>query len=296
MRDMKKTTTGLLFILTVCLLAGCVQVKDRRTAFAGRTIEDTWFANDRYAGVQRVRAEQTALPVRVLHSQTDSVTVRCYVERMRVDDPDYRIGTRIRGSVLEVYQEPANGVSVQDVSGYLEICVPDGLSEISIQSVSGSIAVQGVSSDRLGIASVSGGIQVRESVVRDELQARTVSGGVILGAVSGGRLDAETVSGGLRGKGTDFRSIRMKAVSGGVIAYLGEQTERAYCETISGGIRLFLKGDDLQKNRYDLRTISGGIRIAGVGQARLKYRSAGRENGLQIEAEAVSGGVTVRKW
>lgn len=295
---MNKTILALGCLLSAVFGAGCVHTQVRGTAVSAAevTIEDTVFVNHRYAAAERVRVEQPALPVRILPGETDSITVKCYVERMRVNVPDYRIGVRRSDSALEIYQEPVNGVSVRDVSGYLEIYVPAGVKEITLKTVSGRIDIEGVSVDRLRATNVSGGIEIRESKADDELQLRTLSGGVEAWDIAGSRADIETVSGGIRGKNIDFDILHAKAVQGGIVAYLGGRTRQVYGETISGGVRLFLKGGDLGAHRYDLRTITGGIRVAGVVQAQRKYHSDGRAGGISVEAEAVAGGIAVRRW
>lgn len=297
---MNKTILAFGCLLVAIFATGCVHDTTVRGAVGQgngvTTFEDTLWVNCRYAPVEKVWVEQPALPVRILPSETDSIAVKCYVESITVDVPDYRIDVCRSDSVLEVCQQPANGVSVREASGYLEVYVPAAVKDITLKTVSGSIDIEGISANRVRATNVSGGIEIRESQVGDELWLRTLSGGVEAWDIAGARADIETVSGGIRGKNIDFRALRAKAVQGGIVAYLGSQTRQVYCETISGGVRLFLKGGDLTAHRYELRTITGGIRVAGVAQAARKYHCDGKGGGISIEAEAMTGGIAVRRW
>ena len=292
---MKKAVLAVFSAIFALLATGCVFVGSDVSSWTDvKTLKNKMFIDSSYAGIQSVRAVQTVLPVRILRSDSDSVSVKCYVERMTVNMSDYKVCARLSGSALEIYQEPEDGVSFRDVSGYLEIRLPDTVQEAVVRSVSGGIRAEGVHLDRLNATTVSGGVGVKTATV-NELSVRCVSGGISLGDVKGDALTCETVSGGIRAKSLDFRNVQGKTVSGGITAYLGQDVEDVSFGTVSGGVRLFVKGN-LDRNGYDLRTVSGGVRVAGVGEARRHFHLEGRADGAHVQAKATSGGIDVRKW
>ena len=287
-----------LFALCAILATSCVFTTSGGSFNIGsctEKISDKTFIDTVYTDVQALRVVQTPLPIRIEASGSDTLSVKCYVEKMNTNDPEYRIAARMTGSTLEIYQEPREGLSFNNVSGYIDIRVPAEVKDIEAKTVSGGIRIEGVDADKLSAATVSGGVKIEDSSVQGKLEARSVSGGITLKKATGETVVAETVSGGIRAEGLDFARIQGKTISGGVTAYLGEKTKKVSFGTVSGGIRLFLKGD-LKDNRYTLNGVSGGARVDGVGSGRRKFSFDGGKNLADVRAKTVSGGITVRNW
>lgn len=238
--------------------------------------KDTTLLDGQYAGVRTIRVAQSIFPVRILPGTSDSVSVVCYAGQMKVNVPDYKIGVRQDGGVLEIYQTPKDGVVCRQASGcYLELRVPVSVREADIQGVSGGIYAEGVSLDRLKAQTVSGGVKV-SGVNAEQMNLSTVSGGVELSQVRG-------------------KWLTCKTVSGGVKVYLEDSAQEVSLESVSGGIDVYLKGD-LGRNGYDLKATSGGVRVAGVGESRRHFESEGQSGGVCLKATTISGGVDVRSW
>ncbi len=287
-----------LFALCAVLATSCVFTTSGGSFNIGsctEKINDKTFIDTVYTGVQSLRVVQTPLPVNIEAGSSDTLSVKCYVEKMNTNDSCYRIAARMVGSTLEIYQEPGDKMSFNNVSGYINIRVPASVKNIAVKSVSGRINFEGVQVDKLSAATVSGGVKFADGSVRDKLDAKSVSGGISLENASGGLVVAETVSGGIRAQGLDFARIQGKTVSGGVAAYLGENVKKVSFSTVSGGVRLFLKGE-LKDNRYTLSGVSGGARVEGVGSGRRKFSFEGGKNLTDVRAKTVSGGITVRNW
>lgn len=263
----------------------------------GNTVQwkDTTLLDGQYAGVRTIRVAQSIFPVRILPGTSDSVSVVCYAGQMKVNVPDYKIGVRQDGGVLEIYQTPKDGVVCRQASGcYLELRVPASVREVDIQGVSGGIYAEGVSLDRLKAQTVSGGVKV-SGVNAEQMNLSTVSGGVELSQVRGKWLTCKTVSGGIRAEALSADQMEGETVSGGVKVYLEDSAQEVSLESVSGGIDVYLKGD-LGRNGYDLKATSGGVRVAGVGESRRHFESEGQSGGVRLKAKTVSGGVDVRSW
>ncbi len=287
-----------LFALCAVLASSCVFTTSGGSFnIAGCTekINDKTFIDTVYTDVQSLRVVQTPLPVNIEAGSSDTLSVKCYVEKMNTNDSCYRIAARMVGSALEIYQEPGEKLSFNNVSGYIDIRVPSSVKNIAIKSVSGRIDVKGIQVDKLSATTVSGGVKFADGSVQDKLDAKSVSGGISLENAAGGLVVAETVSGGIRAEGLDFARVQGKTVSGGITAYVGENAKKLSFSTVSGGIRLFMKGD-LSDNRYTLSGVSGGIRVDGVGRGRRKFSFDGGNSQADVRAKTVSGGITVRNW
>lgn len=286
-----------LFALCAMLTASCVFTTSGGFNIGSCTekINDKTFIDTVYTEVQSLRVVQTPLPVNIEAGSSDTLSVKCYVEKMNTNDSSYRIAARMVGSALEIYQEPGEKLSFNNVSGYIDIRVPASVKNIVVKSVSGRIDVKGIQVDKLSATTVSGGVKFADGSVQDKLDAKSVSGGISLENAAGGLVAAETVSGGIRAQGLDFARVQGKTISGGVTAYVGENTKKVSFSTVSGGVRLFMKGD-LSDNRYALSGVSGGIRVDGVGRGRRKFSFDGGNSQVDVRVKTVSGGITIRNW
>ena len=70
------------------------------------TITGKTFINANYTGVKTIKVSQTVLDVNIVKSSGSKTGVKCYVEKMIVNDSDYAVKARLVGSTLEIYQEP----------------------------------------------------------------------------------------------------------------------------------------------------------------------------------------------
>ncbi len=287
------------------------------TAFSftagAETIKNKTFIDDSYKGVTAISAAQTALPVRISAGNTGRVTVKCHVEKMTVNKKNFRITARMNGSTLEIRQEPREGLSFNNVVGYLEITVPAGVKTVSIATVSGSVRAEGFSLEKYTVNTVSGSIAAQSlsvaelamnstsgSIRLSDISASAVrlgstSGSISLDRVKGDKAGISTTSGSIRLKDAYFAAVNLNSVSGSLTAYLGERIKQVNANTVSGSVSLFFK-KSLKNNDYNLNSTSGSIRIEGLASARRQLRLGSGNGDVNVQANTVSGSISVREF
>lgn len=287
------------------------------TAFSftagAETIKNKTFIDNSYKGVTAINAAQTVLPVRISAGNTDRVMVKCHVEKMTVNKKNFRITARMNGSTLEIRQEPNSGLSFKNASGYLEITVPAGVKTISVATTSGSVNAEGISVDAYRVATVSGSISARSLSARSlslgstsgsmklsgisaaSLNANSTSGSMSVDGAEGDKASLSSTSGSIRLKDAYFSAANLNSVSGSLTGYVGDRIKQVNANTVSGSVNLFFKGD-LKDNRYNLNTTSGSIRIEGVASARRHFRMDAGSGRVGVQANTVSGSISVRNF
>lgn len=277
------------------------------------TIKNKTFIDDSYKGVKAISATQTVLPVRIYAEITDRVTVKCYVEKMTVNKKNFRITARMNSSTLEIRQEPREGLSFDNVSGYIEITVPAGVKTVSIATVSGSVSAEGFSLEKYSVNTVSGSIAAQSlsvpelamnstsgsirlsDVSASDVKLGSTSGSISLDGVKGDKAGVSTTSGSIRLKDAYFAAVNLNSVSGSLTAYLGERIKQVNANTVSGSVNLFFEST-LKNNDYNLNSTSGSIRIEGLASARRQLRLGSGNGDVNVQANTVSGGISVREF
>lgn len=142
------------------------------------TITGKTFINANYTGVKTIKVSQTVLDVNIVKSSGSKTGVKCYVEKMIVNDSDYAVKARLVGSTLEIYQEPEKTIlSFRETKGYINISAAPGVNVIIVNSVSGDASVKGMDLDNLSLSTVSGDISVGQ-VSASDVSLKSVSGDI----------------------------------------------------------------------------------------------------------------------
>ena len=205
-----------LFALCAILATSCVFTTSGGSFNIGsctEKISDKTFIDTVYTDVQALRVVQTPLPIRIEASGSDTLSVKCYVEKMNTNDPEYRIAARMTGSTLEIYQEPREGLSFNNVSGYIDIRVQAEVKDIEGKTISGGVtAYLGEKTKKVSFGTVSGGIRLflKGDLKDNRYTLSGVSGGARVDGVGSGRRKFSFDG------GKNLADVRAKTVSGGI--------------------------------------------------------------------------------
>lgn len=277
------------------------------------TITGKTFINANYTGVKTIKVSQTVLDVNIVKSGSDKTGVKCYVEKMTVNDSDYAVKARLVGSTLEIYQEPKNGLSFRESKGYINISAAPGVSvvivnsvsgdvsvkaldldNLSLNTVSGDISVGGVSASDVSLKSVSGDVDVEKSTASTIMSVKTTSGDVEVENTRGGKIDMAAVSGDIKTSNIDFSLVKCSTTSGDVYSSMAPAVKEVVASSVSGDIKLYFKGR-LADNNYTISGVSSDINISGVAKARKKLVLEGK-GGVSVKANAVSGDIYIGNY
>lgn len=171
---------------------------------------------------------------------------------------------------------------------------------LELATVSADLSVAGVDGEHLGIAVVSGDVEVEaasthielESVSGDveirgnnsRLEMETVSGDLRASGITGAA-DIESVSGDLELMASDLQSLQAGTVSGDVTIETSlTANARVELETHSGEIELMLPADT--RFDFDSDTFSGDVD---------NEFGSDSSSGISIDAETFSGNITIKK-
>ena len=277
------------------------------------TITGKTFINANYTGVKTIKVSQTVLDVNIVKSSGSKTGVKCYVEKMIVNDSDYAVKARLVGSTLEIYQEPKNNLSFRETKGYINISAAPGVNVIIVNSVSGDASVKGMDLDNLSLStvsgdisvgqvsasdvslkSVSGDISVERTVASTIMSVTTTSGDVDAGNSRGGKIDVASVSGDVKASNIDFSLAKCSTTSGDVYASMAGSIKEVAASSVSGDIKLYFKGN-IRDNNYTLSGVSSDIVIAGYAKAKKKFVLEGN-SGVSVKANAVSGDIYIGNY
>ena len=176
------------------------------------------------------------------------------------------------------------------VTKRLEVLVPrqlsENLRELSIDSVSGAIIVEGITSERLEVDATSGLIDVRGAFLRTDIDS--ISGSInFVNTAERSRADIDNVSGATNIEGA-FEDIDISSISGGVTLTSRSMPLSIDISTVSGGVTINLPdtGESVSVNhssvsgrltsdiphttvrgsaQIEISTVSGSTRIQAIG-------------------------------
>jgi len=190
--------------------------------------------------------------VRHARGRTDA-DARLGLERVKAD-------IQVSGSRAVIRADYANErQSTYSVSIDMIISAPVG-TRVSINSVSGDIAVSGVKGE-LSVKTISGDVTLTN--VGTVLDAKTASGSVtITGAAGDSALEVEAISGDLTLKQVKARSIKASTVSGNISAS-DISCETATFNALSGDASF--AGDLAKNGRYEITSHSGDVHFTPTG-------------------------------
>lgn len=179
----------------------------------------------------------------------------------------YRVLHELSGSHLDVWVERDGWFFNNSRGGTLVFSVPRDIS-MQIESVSGSLRVEGIDGGDVRAESVSGRMDLRE--IRGALDASSVSGEIAVDRFEG-RLAAKTVSGSISGRRVTL-------------------TDDSDFSSTSGSIDIGID-TPLEDIRFDLSTVSGRLTVGTLRAARGLRTGSGA---VTIRGSTISGSQAYR--
>jgi len=241
------------------------------------------------SGVNTIDIDWIAGEVTVIPHGGTEIIVTEYAQRELRDNERFEV--RADGSTLRIsYVE--RGVFLRNINVVkrLQVLVPTALSEsmreLSINSVSGAIVVEGITADTLDTNSTSGATDIRGAFKRADLNS--VSGAVRMeNSAINSRADVNNISGATNISGT-FDRVDISAISGSVTMRSEAVPGSADISTVSGSVTILLPdtGESLSINhssvsgrlssdiphtttsgraQLDISTVSGGTTVVAIG-------------------------------
>ncbi len=163
-----------------------------------------------------------------------------------------------RGNRLTVSlpREAYDALSVETVSGDIEM--PDGgvFEDLEMTTVSGDVALSGTEDGDVTVETVSGDVQIRDGSL-ESLSLNTASGDqTVTSVLADGRMELSTVSGGISLLASDAESLEISSISGDVYTLL--LTPKEYVtDTASGDVTIIASRQG--PGRCGITTVSGDI-------------------------------------
>lgn len=216
-----------------------------------------------YQGIDQVEVKGEFLAVEVSAGSDAGVAMTSELPDESVYGPRrFAVKHEVVGSRLVVWVEKDPGVWNVLGGGRLLFVVPAGTA-LSVDTVSGSILVNGLETASLRVASVSGSAEVSRS--RAPLVVTNVSGAVSIDDFQGA-LSAQTVSGAIY-----CRAMRLDGDSSFI--------------TTSGAISVSFSSP-LEDYRFELSSVSGNLTVGSIRAARGLRVGSGA---VRVHGETVSG-------
>jgi len=239
------------------------------------------------SAIDRIDIDWVAGEIRVSPHDGADIVVTEFAQRELRENEQFRV--RVDGSTLEIDYVDRGFRNIR-VTKRLEVLVPRRLSEnmreLTIDSVSGSIVVEGISSERLEVDSTSGFIDINGAFQRADIDS--VSGTInFVNSAERSRADIGSVSGSTNVEGA-FEDIDISAISGGITLTSRIMPSSIEISSISGGITINIPntGESVSVNhssvsgrltsdiphttvggsaQIEISTVSGSTRIQAIG-------------------------------
>ncbi len=234
------------------------------SAFAEGTTEGDSFT---LTGIDSISVRAGRLDVQVTGTDGYSVDATADLPQGFLwSSPGYRIVHERRGSRLSVWVQSDSPFGITG-GGKLHFRVPRDIA-VLVQTVSGSVLVEGMENESCTLSAVSGSVTVRDT--RARLSLDNVSGSVVLESTEG--------------------SVRVKTISGSIEGKRLALTDNSSFSSVSGSVNVRLDSP-LDDFRFDLSTVSGRV---VVGSIRAEKGLHMGEGDVLIQGHTVSGALIFR--
>ena len=164
-----------------------------------------------------------------------------------------------------VIEQPTYGLSIHQLHSerwmQLLIRIPRSWKgAVDANTITAALKVRGISGSDITLDSVSGSVQAA-ALTSITTTLRTVSGSISLSGGCGEKLSLRTVSGSINADGAAYDAYRVNTVSGDASLALEQPFTQLEGVSVSGRIRVYAPMD-----RVDavLRSVSGRLRTSGV--------------------------------
>jgi Putative adhesin len=218
-------------------------------------------------GIDSISIRAGTLDVQVLGTDADDVTLTADLPSgFLFSGPGYRVVHERRGARLSIWVQSDSPFGITG-GGKLRVRVPRN-DVVLVQTLSGSILVDGLDNESCTLSAVSGGLTVRDTHSR--LSLDNVSGSIILDSTDG--------------------SLRVKTVSGSIEGKRLAVTGNSSFNSVSGSVTVRLD-ESLDDFRFDLATVSGRV---SVGTIRAERGLRMGDGDILIQGHTVSGALLFR--
>ena len=181
-----------------------------------------------------------------------------------------------------------------NLSKTLTLCVPKELQVLDINTVSASIAADGITTEILKLNTVSGSANAINLSVSSEIKVNTVSGSIYIDNITAFReINAHSVSGSIKLNGIKaFHNVKCDAVSGSINVQCMECPQGLKCGAVSGRIEVSLPENDGFNAKYN--SVSGKM-TCGFPCMIEKNRLTYKDGGAEMSFHTVSGGISINR-
>lgn len=233
-----------------------------------------------YNSITHVEIQSVFLDVEIRGDDGASVSMRADLQ----DDSflvrrNFSVMHEVSGTTLRVWVEKDSGAIIHG-SGTLFFRVP-AQTEVTVETASGDVRVNSLSTGNLQARSASGDIQLSDC--QTPLIAASLSGDITLRRARG-EVDLTSASGDIEMSDVEG-AMEAKSISGNIKGTGILLTADSLFKTVSGDIDVDLK-NALNDLRYNLSTVSGGLTVGGVRASRGLAMGTGS---LLVTGESVSG-------
>lgn len=198
----------------------------------------------------------------------------------------------LKGNTLEIEQKH-KGIKFMDFSKRTVVVkIPDGkeFEKVDLNSVSGSIKIQGLNCRTCDINAVSGSVNVSDSNI-NKLDLNAVSGSVKLDEVECENLDVNTVSGSIKLCG-NFGKFDVNSTSGSIsVDSDGNLEWNSSVNSVSGSIKVNIPSSTNANIIY--KTRSGSYSNGITGTSGKKGEECLNGGGCKLEVTSSSGSIRI---
>jgi DUF4097 and DUF4098 domain-containing protein YvlB len=239
------------------------------------------------AGINRITIDWMAGEVMVMPHNGTEIIVTEYAQRELRENEQFRVRTSDSTLHIDYVEGRLTGVRV---TKRLQVLVPRELSlnmrELSIDSVSGRIVVEDITSEILDVESTSGALNINGAFQRADVSS--VSGAIdFVNAAENSRADIGNISGAINISGA-FSDVDISSISGAVTVTSRIMPMSVDVSGVSGSVTINLPntGETISVNhssvsgrltsdiphttvggnaQINVSTVSGGTRIQAIG-------------------------------
>ena len=128
-----------------------------------------------------------------------------------------------------------NGIKVNNVSGSIDVDI-DVKKSVVLSSTSGSIKLNEINCEEIGIFTVSGSIKLEDVISNSSLIIESTSGSIKLDDVDSQSIEITSVSSSIEGNFLSDKQYDISTISGSVNVPLSSGNQTCHIETVSGSI------------------------------------------------------------
>lgn len=230
----------------------------------------------------------------------DSATGELKVNYENYGTPNQKLAYRFesfqKGKTFYVYVKKQPGTTnffraLSNPKIVIDVALPENMKSIELDTASGSVDCEGVSSKEIKIYDLSGSIDLKNSGFED-VTIKNVSGLVDITGVNAEDINVKAVSGKVNVE-ANAKTCKVNNTSGTVRVY-GPAFEKVKVATVSGSVSIEVDG--CPGFTADTSSVSGSVCMTH-GESFIKGAKSGRQvlgdGSVSIEASTISGSINI---